>query len=282
MKKVILYLFLFVVPAVALAQTPGYMGKKLTVIYNNYFSPALQYPNYQGNTGVFSFNSRHSFGADYVRGRKRVIGLAVQFLRTRKEFEGRVDNSSVADYQYSYSVSSNGTVTETGKFLVYPFVQPGGGDITISNTNFSLYWKFFGRKYIAPWGNYHRIDFILMNYRVKENFINGATYAIQDYYYYQATGNSQYKYRYETLPSPTDDKSYFSFMFAYGIGKQRVLYDKIVVDLGAQLGLMFGAAGAQDRMSKGSGSQTFNANMQKRINNASWLNINIGLGYLAY
>ena len=277
-----LYLFLVMAPAAALAQAPGYMGKKLTVIYNNYFSPALSYPNYQGNTGILAFNSRHSLGVDYVRARKRTIGIAIQHLRTRKDFEGSFGSTNIIDYQYSYSVNSAGVKTETGKFPVQPFVQGQGGDITISNTNFALYWKFFGNKYIAPWGNYHRIDFILMNYKIKDNNINGGTYQIQDYYYYTATGNSEYKYRTVNVPPPVDEKTYSGFMFAYGVGKQRILYDKLILDFGAQLGLMFSAAGAEGRMFEGYGTQTFNANMQKRINNASWFNINIGLGYLAY
>ena len=283
MKKALLYLFLIAAPAAAFAQAPGYMGKKVTVIYNNYFSPALQYPNYKGNSGILSFNSRHSFGVDYVRARKRVIGFAVQTLRTRKEFEGNGSGTYIEEYQYSYTVAPNGTKTETGKYPTSVFVEPGGGDITIKNTNFSLYWKFFGKKYIAPWGNYHRIDLVLMKYKLKDNFIQGASYTVQDYYYYQATGNSEYKNRVVQLPVPaSDSRSYSSFMFAYGIGKQRILFDNVIIDLGAQLGLMFGAAGANNRIHYGTGSETFKANMQKRINNASWFNINLGIGYLAY
>jgi hypothetical protein len=168
MKKGLLYLFLSITPAAAIAQAPGYMGKKLTVIYNNYFSPAIQYPNYQGNSGLLAFNSRHSLGVDYVRARKRVIGLAVQFLRTRKQLEG-AGSQLVNDYQYFYTVSPSGVKTETGKVPTQAYVDPGDGYITISNRNIALYWKFFGNKYIAPWGNYHRIDFVSMSYRVKEN-----------------------------------------------------------------------------------------------------------------
>lgn len=277
MKKTILYLLLLA-PVAALAQAPGYMGKKLTVIYNNYFSPALQYPNYQGNQGILYFNSRHSLGVDYVRGRKRTIGLAVQFLRTRKELEG-AGETTINDYQYFYKVSASGATTETSKVPAQAFVEPGQGDITISNRNISLYWKFFGRKYIAPWGNYHRIDLIFMSYKVKENFIESASYTIKDQYYYEASGITVQTPRTVSVPPPMDEKTYNSFMLGYSIGKQRILYDKVIIDYGAQLGLMFSAAGAGQRMG---GSEMFKANMEKRINNASWLNINIGLGYLAY
>lgn len=278
MKKALLYLFLVTAPAAVLAQAPGYMGKKVTVIYNNYFSPALKYPNYRDNQGILSFNSRHSFGVDYVRARKRTIGLAVQFLRTRKVLEGAAP-VSITDFQYFYNVSASGDTTLNFKAPFPVEAVPNGGDILISNRNISLYWKFFGSKYIAPWGNYHRIDFVYMSYKVKQNLVNSATYTIYDQYNMQATGNTNQQARVVSVPPPNDDNTYSSFMFAYGVGKQRILYDKVILDFGAQLGFMFSAAGANGRMG---GSELFNANMQKRINNASWFNINIGIGYLAY
>jgi hypothetical protein len=274
MKERLLIILFVLIASLVSAQAPGYQGKKLTVVYNNYVSPAIIGPNYKGNRGLLAFNSRHSLGVDYVRARKRCIGLAVQLFRTRQQPMG-----NFAQYLPTnrYNVDNGDTIlVGTTQELVSTELDDHFG---IINTNISLYWKFYGSKFIAPWGRYHRFDFVLMKYKVKKGSYGNKTILVEDEYYNQSTGNTDYKIRQVTYTPVIDEAVHTGFMFAYSYGKQRVLYDKIVVDYAAQLGLVFSALGADDKVWDYDTSAQ--ANMIKRINRASAFTVTLGIGYLA-
>jgi hypothetical protein len=253
--KKILSCILAAVPLLVMAQAPGYQGKKLVVYYNNYFSPALLRPNPSGETGLFKLNARHSLSADYATSRRGALGLSMQFYRTMATFE---------DYSMSYSDPYYGG---------YGFYQPEG-HADISGTNIGIYFKSFFKSYIAPHGKYMKAG--LMYHGIKAKY-DEDDFALKEFDYNQNREVVLY-----TPTLGTGKNSYSAISMSWGAGKQRIYFDKLVMDMGAELGWVFGANNILDGQYTTSNTAVIEKGSKKRVGGMHLLNFTLGLGYLAY
>jgi hypothetical protein len=197
-KHLLVFVLLSFLCLPALAQSPGYMGKKLIVHYENSFMQTYRHPNSKGRAVsaygaenvFFSFNSTHSFAAEYVTGRRRTWGLSLKYLRT-------------------------GVFTSNNYYSLSPPRYPLG---IIRAYGIGIKTKGFNSKYIAPWGFYREWEFFVLMHRM-ENFYPSKYYPVKP----------------ATVVYPMFKNAGASFAF----GKQRVIADKITLNYGAKLGILF-------------------------------------------
>jgi hypothetical protein len=158
MKKIIFY-FLFVTVAFnAFPQLgPGYMGKRFMFGYGFYFSPALLGSNGseasiigRGNAegGDIAFNSTHEGFFEFAFKNRTSVGFSCKYYNTT------FDNSTVA---YGSGPDPSGN-------LSYIYSTPKGF-YNIRGLNYSLYFKFYNKRYVAPWGRYFLMGPVLNTYK---------------------------------------------------------------------------------------------------------------------
>jgi len=92
MKTFFFTLILFGYAANCSAQSPGYMGKKLSLYYSMSAFPSLQpshTPDYYGSSsGVkFGVNLRNDFAFDYAISKSVALGVSVKFVSTSLQMQ---------------------------------------------------------------------------------------------------------------------------------------------------------------------------------------------------
>jgi hypothetical protein len=207
-KRAISIFVLVIASCLVKAQSPGYCGKHFSVSYSLGLSPALISPN--GNGRAFNddrlvernicFNLLHGIQVDFVTSRTTSIGLCAEFYRTKINggYIVRMDDTTIIGfclYEPDKLMSANGTV-------------------------FDLYFKIFGRNYIAPFGKYFRLDLCMGNISVKYT-------------------NVQFECNSQTLP-PTFQpghvpNSFSTWNFGFSMGKQRIFKDRFLFDSGIRV-----------------------------------------------
>lgn len=149
-------LFIFL-PFAFNAQAPGYHGKRFVLGYGGHFSPAIFNTNAFNKTilgfdeassaekGKIAFNYSHEIYIEYTLKTRFMFGLSSKFYKT--------------NYDNSENVEANGYVN--------------GGDVKgfyrILGQSFSLYGKFYKKKYVAPWGKYKILGLVLNLYNTIYN-----------------------------------------------------------------------------------------------------------------
>lgn len=223
------FIFIFFTKSLfLLSQNSGFMGKKFVIGYGFNASPAifgatknnetLIGTNFLGSTGTADndalvFNSAHEINVELVISPKWMICTNVKTYLTG--FDNRVKlNEFVNTIQY------NGDIK---------------GYYTIRGYNFGVYAKYFGSRYVAPWGRYmffgpvinfsqSSYDPKIMNIKAKigQNYYNGS-------YYVNQTKDTLYS---DFGPK---NQTFKRFDIMLGWGRSRVISKKIVVDFGATM-----------------------------------------------
>ncbi len=203
------------------SQVPGYMGKRFIVGYGASTSPAIFGSNGNGNsifghnggnanTETFALNFHQEGFVEYALSKKMMIGFSARFYKTT------YDNSRVT-YGNIYNTDSYG----------YVRTQTISGDLNglyyINGVNFTLYGKLFFGKYLAPWGTYMLFGPTIRRY--------SCTYdPVEMNIAYRA---DNYPYTTKRFSNFGDTKQSFTrFDISFGIGKSRILYNRITVDYG--------------------------------------------------
>jgi hypothetical protein len=124
---------------------PGYMGKRFVAGYGFYFSPAFIGSNAsessiigRGNAvgGDIAFNSMHEGFLEFAFKKRASVGLSFKYYKTT------YDNSAAALVNVDY-----GGYTNSESASPMGFSQ-------ITGSNYTLYFKIFNKRYVAPWGRY--------------------------------------------------------------------------------------------------------------------------------
>lgn len=266
MRYRLIILFLFSTAFIN-AQIAGYMGKRAVIGYSNYCMLGLigPGPNNSGpmDEASFTINNVHCLNFEYAYKQRRMICLSGQYLRTgiaydRGAHEKTIYGSTYRDYPYSDGVKYGGK-----------FTKPA----LLTSVNIGLGVKFFKTGFIAPVGRYRKLEFLFLFEKVKYDYqhfkkavdsdpINDTPYTL---------GAGEYNYK--------------NVAFAYTIGKQRILYDKIVLDYG----LRFAWSPALNIISLTGGfddSPTVEVYYRRqanlRIAREQMVNFHIGIGFLAF
>lgn len=249
MKKLIVFIIILISISVK-AQVPGYFGKRLSFGYSNYFSPSnFSIASHTTKDHAWGLNTSHSFNSEFTIKPRTNLCIGVQFSKL-----GIEDHY---EYENYYS-------------LVY---QPASHKpMQLRTTNFSLGFKIFRSVYVAPVGKYQKIEFIFLLDEVKYNqgdFYDNISFTKNRV---ENIGKGKYNYR--------------SSVFAYTIGRQRILFNSIIIDSGVRFGMspnvMFDNIG--DLFS--SGAPSFENQIRRKVNQrifgAQMCNIHLGIGFIAF
>lgn len=212
--------------SVLLAQTPGYMGKRLVVGYGFHFSPAFFGSNGQGATiigktgghasdGELAFNSLHEGYLEYALSKRFLLGFSTKFYKTTYDNHKELSTSFIVQGSNGYNSA------------VYYDRNPDGL-YHIKGQNYALYGKLFKRGFIAPWGKYMMFGMSVRRYTCSydpaEMKLSPGGYNSSNY------------------PPFTDfgprEQSFTSFDVLFGYGRSRILYNRIVLDYGFNLNLI--------------------------------------------
>lgn len=255
-NKVFIYFLL--ISCSVFSQVPGYMGKRLSIGYSNNFFPSLLYPSSKStDRGELGLNTTHCINIDYAIKKRTEFCVSVEFF---KSAIARSDG-------YIYS---NGTTNYNS--AVY---APGDKTfIQLKSTNVSLGFKFFKQGFIAPVGKYRKLEFVLLSDKI--NYNRNSFY---DQYYSSDTALTAFG---------TGEYEFKSFAIAFTFGRQRVLFNSIILDTGFRFGVStntvfkFFLDNLLDGRSTYDIESQFKQDVNKRLFAAQLFNFHIGIGFLAF
>lgn len=269
MKFKLLSLFVLI-SSISTSQVSGYLGKRFTVGYSTYFMIGLKGPgaNSAAAKHLFSstINNTHCLNFDYTIKQRKNICVTLQYFKTgiaysKGEAGFFVSEHGMGEYCYPDRVAYR------GKFSV---------PAQLSSFNFGLGYKLFQKGCVAPVGKYQKFEFLLLFQKIKydnKNFamadpdnFNNPDIPIAAY------GLGEYTYRDVTL--------------TYTIGKQRVLFDCIVLDYGLRIGLAPAGVGAvvfdDFFYDPSSIEELYKKESRKRVFRHQLINFHLGIGFLAF
>jgi hypothetical protein len=244
-------------------QTPGYMGKHLTIGYSNNFFPALIGPTAKSqDVGI---NATHSFNLEYTIKNRTNLCVSYQRLKTGVDFNYELSEEYVDQYG-SYENA------------LYRYRPKSRLPSQLISNNICLGLKFFNSGALAPVGKYRKFELVLLF--PKLTYESNAFVA------------ETYSYNYDTTYTlkkniGTGEYSFKSFALTYTFGRQRVLFDRIVLDYGFQLGvhpigmLSYINSDLEFTTSSNVGSYSRALTNQRLLRYESF-NFHIGLGLLAF
>ncbi len=168
MRRLPIIALLMLLSALAWAQAPGYMGKRLLVTGEASFFNALFNPDHNMNSGLnkFGFNIRGTIDLDYVVARNGSVGLTFDVIFSGLEY-------AWGDDQWEK-----------------PLVPRIGDDFQhgqIRGYGYGINYKVFrnpSKGGIAPIGGYTKFDVMLLDLRVRPfNKATGQLHAHQEQFF---------------------------------------------------------------------------------------------------
>jgi hypothetical protein len=276
MKSIKIFITITIISITALnagAQAPGYLGKRFIINYDLYTMLALRNPNENGNSGISSFNSRHVFSVDWVTGLSQSVGMSFHITKSQFDFDEKFD------YYLNYN-DGWGDPRQDVKTLNY---GDSKGDITAYAVG--IHTNLYLNQFIAPLGVYFKPEllFVIMNASFDINQVN------KNLEKNTMTAN-------ETIniyPKLANESPYYSVALGATIGTHYIFLNRLIFDIGFQLGLMYAEnmlSSLKPSSSSIDGSSSSNVNetnyikvsAQNRMMNQYFLNINAGLGILIF
>lgn len=205
------------------AQAPGYMGKRITLGYGFYIDPAIAAAVSDFGTNVV--NTQHELFCEIALKSRISIGASLRFYKSTYNNTGNVD--------MGYQIYGPGG-------SAYEGLKPSG-QISIQAMNYALYFKFFKRNYVAPWGKYFILG-LSVNSRDCTYDPNAmvVNYTIPGYS--SNSGNYSYNYFGSTL------QSYIYPDIMFGRGNSRIFWNRLVLDYGYNIQLIALTTGILDAL----------------------------------
>lgn len=198
---------------------PGYMGKRFVAGYGFYFSPAILGSNGsqssiigRGNAigGDLAFNSIHEGFVEFSFKNRTSVGFSCKYYKTT--FDNYVDARANTFDQYGNYSTFYGRPT---------------GLYDIKGLNYSLYFKFYHKRYVAPWGRYFLLGPVVNTYKC---FYDPSTMRINTGY-----GNVN-----EIVINDfgMQGQQYFRADLMFGWGRNRVIANRVTLDYGINFELI--------------------------------------------
>jgi hypothetical protein len=153
-------------------------------------------------TGAPALNILHEGFIEYAVRNRTMIGFSLKYYKTTYDNHGRLEASFVETDPYGYSYANTAYGNPTGLY-----------DITAMN--FTPYFKFFKKGYLAPWGKYFMIAPVFSSIKTSYD-------------------PAKMKMRgYESKVNFGPEENEFSRMDIFlGFGRTRILADRITLDYG--------------------------------------------------
>ncbi len=255
------------------SQSPGYLSKRFLVGYGIYASPALFGSTNKGNsvfgfdkgnstTGVPAFNILHEGFVEVVSSHKWSVCFSVRYYKTKYDNALRIN--------YVNKVNDNSYING----------RPSGF-YDITGLTYTLYFKYYGERYVAPWGRYLLLGPTLNT--IKTTY-DPATMNIkeQSYLTYQDSVYSDFGPR---------QQSFKRVNLMLGFGRNRIYYNKLSIDYGVNMQLLPVLSGMFDLVSN-AGADFYNTSVKvtnlnyieytnkKRVRGINRFNAFIKIGYL--
>lgn len=253
-KRSITLLFICVTQF-AMAQVPGYMGKKMVVGYDIYMSPTVA-PTYKKQDGI-GLNNTQCLNFDYTIKQRVNACVSLQYSKM----------GVTSNYGYSYVYNSQYYGPSNG----IAYYRPTDNlPMQMKTYNLSLGFKLFSRNSIAPVGKYIKAEAIVL--------MNKLTYD-PNAFYGSSSGTG------EQITLGTGSYSGKRYSLAFTVGRQHILFNKIVLDMGTRVGLFMGGLvgylDLQDRSDK-TLDEALRIDSGKRLLSNQFINFHIGIGFLAF
>jgi hypothetical protein len=249
------------------AQAPGYMGHQKIFSYDLYLFPTFFSPNYNGNSGITSFNFRHVLNFDFTTTIRQSIGISASYTRTKSVFTRSVEGIFGYEHNgyqiYVDELSLGNTMADLSvigiglnlkQFLFSDFIAPLGWyfkpEITIFILNSSYEPEEMKPNVYVAFANDHSYDDILLKYPSIPNNVTDITEAI-------------------------------SIMF----GRQSIYFNRFVFNIGLEIGYVFGGQKVTEILGGHSPTSIPEADYtqvmgKSRLCNVYFLNVVGGIGYL--
>lgn len=273
MRLTALFFLTFIISNFLFGQSTGYMGNRLQLSYAFNTSPALFGASSQNTTligdggtamtGEFALNMIHEGSLEFMPSGKWIIGAGVRYYKTAYD-----NPDEVSGY---YATKYNGINYYSG----YP-----SGYYTIKGLSYSLYFKYFGKRYVAPWGRYVMFGPILNTYK-----------AYYDPSIMNLKVEGDYSYDKDTVISNfgPQGQSYKGFNILLGWGRSRVIANRVTVDYGCNFQLlsvlmtMFDLEGENFFLAGDSAPQYYIGNsIRGRVRGVNRFNVFLKVGVLLF
>ena len=282
MKKNLFFIFsLFCICSGVLSQTPGFMGKRFAVGYGFHFGPALIGSNGAGKTikgrqegnaesGSFAFNSMHEAFIEYAVKPRLSIGVSAKYYKIT--------------YENALSVGASQTYIDNyGNTNTIGYSGNPNGLYTIKAINYNIYGKLFYSRYVAPWGKYMMVGLNIKTYT--------CIYDPNEMYLTASSSYNSSSYNNSNFPKRFSDfgpekQKYKKFDFIFGLGRTRIIANKIIIDYGFNINLFsfmttfFDAIGEDTFIEKVYNYNYIKRTSAYRVRGANRFNTFLKVGYL--
>lgn len=205
MNKLVYTVLLVLCTGYAFSQTPGYMGKRFVLGYGLYANPRLVESG--GSRGV---NLLHEAYLEFAMKKSISVGFSARFYNAMYTNTREVN---ALNYYSSYNTQID---------------RSPRGFTTIKGRNYALYFKFYKRNYLAPWGKYVLLGATLNTF--KSTYDPDNMYVTTSYY-------SGQEYTYLSNFGPTT-QSFKRFDIMFGNGRNRIIANRITLDYGYTINLI--------------------------------------------
>lgn len=251
MKKIIIFLCLSSSITLS-AQVAGYMGKRFTVGYSNLFSPSFGKVytfNLSSDDRVNSLNASQVLDFNYIIHYRKALCFSFSYI-------GSKISNKIVENDYSHN---------------YVFTD-AKNNARSSSLGFSLGVKLFKRSFLAPLGPYVRWDALLLI-----NSIKYKPYTYNSVHYNYANNTSTT----ETKNIGSGELKSTAFGLAFGFGRQRIVKDKILIDIGIRGAI---ALNINDDFIKTNSNYDNSLYLLafNKIFFQQFINLRLGIGFLAF
>ncbi len=221
-----LYVFFIAILLIATgnlnAQSTGYMGKRFVLNYGFHTSPITFGSSANNKTligdggsaesGVFALNMIHEGSLEFAMSSKWMMNFSVRYYKTTYDNPISVDVNT-SDFYGTYS------------YRGYPT-----GYYDIRGLSYTLYFKYFGSRYVAPWGRYVMFGPVINT--VKTSYDPSVMYIKDGVYNSSGTGTTNMSNFGAT------EQNFKGFNFMLGWGRSRIIANRVVVDYGCNFQLL--------------------------------------------
>lgn len=252
MKKIVTLLLIFYSLTLS-AQVAGYMGKRFIVGYSNLFSPSISTiytERYRSSSAlkIQNITVSHVVDLNYVIHYRKALCFSVSYVVSK------IPNASIVTDYYRFTFTKSDY------------------NAKLSSLGFSFGIKLFKRSRLAPLGPYVKWEGLFLL-----NTIKFQPYSRTYWYYNSTTGSDSLV----TKLYEAGQLNSKSFGAALSFGKQRVFFDKLVVDFGIR-GALVATISEPYNYTHTEYVDELRIKSFDKIFNQQFVNLRLGIGFLAF
>lgn len=287
MKNIIIIVLLsFTFGTLFSQEAPGYMGKKLVIGYSTVGAPSLFRVNSNGKNGIdlfppgfkFPMNYGHKITGTYSINRKASYGASIEMYKTGVDYSGvYITQADIEDDR-----------------LLDSYTYRGG--YAVLNSYGIAFFKSYYSDGISPLGRHQNVG-------LKIVYSTTDMASLNFYDSYNNANNNGVERKYQ---APSKTPSSLNWGLTYGMGINRILFDRLVFNIGFEVALMLSALSEWGEdwntyydftdytgVNNSSGVIEYNKNLSseselhkkmgsERVFTSQFFNLKIGIGFLAY